>query len=188
MLPEVAPSVFAFYLIVLANFLPETIGCRMQTLLRENMFAKHLVGFILLFFLIVVVNPDNADKKIWYNLGLCVVVYTWFLVTTRSPFVIAVVTLLLLLTVYILTIKKNRLESENDKTDEIKKIERIQNILIYVAIAISVVGFIVYFVEKQREYQKDFSFEKFFFGVTKCQKYTPPNAKLFNNSRNTLKS
>ena len=46
-------------------------------------------------------------------------------------------------------------------------------------IVIVSIGFIIYFIEKYREYKHDFSLLTFIFGNISCRKYTSDSAKLF---------
>ena len=92
-----ALPLFAFYLLVFCNFIPEIIACRLQTELKNNMIVKHILGFVLLFFLIVLVNPQNADQKLKQNFIYAVLVYAWFFITIRNPYSFIIITLILLL-------------------------------------------------------------------------------------------
>jgi hypothetical protein len=178
-LAYLAPSLFAFYLIVACNFIPEIYGCKLQTLLKSSMVAKHITGILLLFFLVIYVKPDNVDKELIYNIGLTMIIYLWFFITTRSPIIVVFLTVILLIIIYIYDIRKNRLTEEKDKNkDEINQIELYQKILSYVLIIISVVGFIYYFGQKKMEYRHKFSIYKFLTGTTSCRNTNsyPPNS------------
>lgn len=177
----IAPSVFAFYMVVLTNFIPEIVGCRMQQLLRNNMLAKHILAMFLLFFLVILINPDTADKKLPYCILLTVGVYAWFILTTRSPFIISVITILILLVVYIVGIKKTRLDSENQK-EQARKMQKIQFILLSVALLSSLVGCAIYFIEKRKEYGSSFTASTFLWGTKECRYYTPSNAKIIKTN------
>lgn len=173
MLPSLsylAPSLFAFYMIVACNFIPEIFGCRLQTLLKNSMIAKHITGFLLLFFLVIYVKPENVDKEIIYNISLSVILYLWFFMTTRIPFALLLLTIILLIVIYILDIRKSRL-NEDTKTNEneIKLIETSQKLITYGIIIITVVGFIYYFGQKKMEYRDKFELSKFFTGTIKCR-------------------
>jgi hypothetical protein len=183
-----APSVFAFYMIVSANFLPELLGCRMQDVLRTNMYAKHFTGFVLLFFLVVLVNPSfSSSDSLWKLVLASTAIYLWFLVTTRAPFSIACVTILLMLATYIINIRKDQMtdaNKDNAKPEDIayiKRMETIQYALIVASLVISVAGFGVYAVEKYREYGKKFNLLKFIFGTKKCRNFTPERALILSS-------
>lgn len=174
---NIAASVIAFYFVVGCNFIPEIIGCRLQTLLRENMIAKHILAILLLFFLIIVVNPKNVDQNLMKNILITLIVYIWFLFTTRSPLIITLISIILFIILYILNSKKDRLILSNEK-DKIKFINSVQYIIIVFLVIISIVGIIIYTLEKRKEYGKDFNLLKFIIGNKNCKNFTPNNAKI----------
>ena len=176
-LNKTALALIGFYLVIASNFLKELVGCRLQNLLDSNMYVKHLLGFLLLFILVILVNPENADLKFIQLFGLSVFVYLWFIITTRSHYIFIIITLILLTIVYIFESKKTRL-TEEKKEKEKEIIEKRQNILIIISIMINIVGFLIYYFEKKREYGRNFRFNDFIIGNIKCKKYTPKYAKI----------
>lgn len=172
---------FAFYLIVFCNFTPELMGCRLQTVLRESMFAKHVIGLLLMLFLVVLVSPNNADLNILQNVGIAVAAYVSYLMTTRISLPLVIIVISLLLATYILGIRKDRIknesESENEDDARVKRLHFIQNILIVCSVGLTFVGFVMYFLEKRSEYGNKFSLRKFLVGNVRCRKYTPDSAR-----------
>jgi len=174
---EVALPVFAFYLLIACNYIKEIFGCRLQHVLEKNMYAKHMIAFLLLFFLIVIINPDYADRDIVRNILMSIGIYIWFLITTRAPFYIMIMVLILLIASYIFSITKKR--NEKDKNEEgAKQAENWQNGLAYTALGLSIVGFVIYTIEKKIEYKSDFSWIKYISGGVECRNFTPNSAKL----------
>ena len=174
---DLALPVFAFYLLVASNFLAQVFGCRLQNVLGTSMIAKHAVGFLLLLFLIVIVNPENADREMVKNIGIAAVIYTWFYLTTRSPVEVMFAVLVLLLAAYLSGLSRQRAEKEG-KVEEARSARLRQNIFAGMALGASLFGFGIYTVEKRREYQKAFSWTKFFSGTTACRNYTPHAARV----------
>jgi hypothetical protein len=169
-LAYLAPSLFAFYMLVACNFIPEIFGCKLQTLLRTSMLAKHITGFLLLFFLVIYVKPENVDNEIVYNLSLSALLYLWFFITTRIPFILLLLTIILLIVIYVLDIRKTRLDSDNKKNkNEINNLKTTQKLITYVIIVITIIGFIYYFGQKKLEYRDQFNFYKFLVGTVKCR-------------------
>lgn len=172
-----ALPVFAFYMLVLCNFLPQIVGCRLQNVMNENMWAKHAVGFILLLFLIVFANPEDADRRIVLNVAIAAAVYAWFVATTRCPFSIMMVVLLLLLGSYLAKVSKERQERQNDEA-QARSMRAIQNALALAALALSFIGFFLYAAEKKLEYKQRFSWLEFLKGNAKCRNYTQASARI----------
>ncbi len=177
---NVALPLFAFYLLIFCNFTANIIGCRLQELLVSSMFIKHVISFVLLFFLIILVNPDMQGKDIPILLGFSAAIYVWFLLTTHSPIYIILIVLILLLTSYIIgTIKANNAKNP-EKEKLVKTLQLVQNILASIALGLSVIGFIIYTIEKRLEYGSEFSWITYISGTTTCKRYTPKYAKIIN--------
>lgn len=172
--PNVALPVFAFYLLVGCNYIKEVIGCQLQHVLDNNMLAKHVVAFLLLYFLVVIARPEGSTR-VFYNLLVSAGIYAWFIVTTRSPYYIVLPVLVLLLVSYVASIAK-----DSPRSEEVEKTtaERVQYFSAYTALAISLIGFGVYLVEKKREYGSRFRLRKFFSGNLRCRGYTPSSARV----------
>jgi hypothetical protein len=177
---EVALPVFAFYLLVACNFIKEIFGCRLQHVLDHNIIAKHIIAFLLLFFLVVIINPEYADQHILRNLAISVGIYVWFLITSRAPFYIMIPVLILLIASYIASIAKKRNETTTPDPNAAKRAQMIQYGLANGAFVLSLIGFAIYAIEKRREYAGSFSWLKFFSGNLKCRGYTPKHAKLWH--------
>jgi hypothetical protein len=175
---DFAPSVFALYMLIGSNFLPELMGCRLQTALRTSMLAKHSMGIVLAFFLVVVVNPQFADKHLISCIGATLLIYIWFLMTTRSPFPIMLAAISILLVVYIMDLRKRKLESEGNAKGDVASLRKYMIALCVIAGIISIIGFGIYMVEKSREYKNGFDFVTFLVGRVDCRNFTPNSAKI----------
>jgi len=176
----VAPAVFAFYVVIIGNFLSnQLMGCRMQELLTSNLFIMHLVGFLMLFFVVILVDPANADRNLISNLGIAVVVYTWFVMSSKTNVYFTITTLCILLTVYIINAKRLRHVDEKNE-EQSQKLLKIQKFLVIISGILTIVGFVIYLTEKRKEYKADFSLMYFLFGTPRCRNYTPKSAKLID--------
>lgn len=174
---EVALPVFAFYLLVACNYVKEIFGCGLQTMLDQNIYAKHVVAILLLFFLVVIINPEYADQQITRNVLLTLGIYAWFLITTRTPVYVMLVVLVLLLASYIMSLARKRQEEEKDDVAATRS-RILQHRLAVSAFVFSVFGFVLYAIEKKREYKSKFAWSKFFSGNLSCRGYTPAKAKV----------
>jgi Ca2+/Na+ antiporter len=174
---DVSLPLFAFYLIIFCNFTKELLGCKLMHVLDTNIYAKHLIGFVLLFFLVIMVDSKNMEKNLLSNFGYSLMIYVLFIITTRLPYYIMLLFMIILLIMYILgVIAKKKLEEQ--KEEEYKQLKLAQSILFIILCCIGIIGFIVYFIEKYKEYSSNFSFIKFILGDTVCRNYTPKNAKI----------
>lgn len=168
---------FALYLLIFCNFTKETLGCRLTNVLDNNIYAKHFMTFLLLYFLVILTDAKNTENSILSNLGWTVLIYILFIFTTRVSFPIMIILLVLMMVSYILgNIAKKKLEEKKD--EEYKKLKLAQNIMFILLIVVTTVGFLIYFIEKLREYNGAFSVIKFLSGNTKCRQYTPADARI----------
>lgn len=174
---KLAPSVFAFYLVIGANFLPEIVGCRMRQFMSQSMLAKHALALLLMFFLVVLINPTANEKTLALNVMWAVLIYTWFLMTTYSPLPLAFLSIALLLVIYLLNGYKSRLEEEKKEADA-NRVAQVQTTFAVIALVLAVVGFSIYAYEKKLEYGSKFELLKFLQGKIVCRNYTPKSAKV----------
>ena len=58
---DVIKGIFLLVLAVAGNFVAETLGCKTQKLLSENMYAKHLVILLILYFAIGFTSSDEPQ-------------------------------------------------------------------------------------------------------------------------------
>jgi hypothetical protein len=198
---SLAPAIFAFYLVVLCNFTPELIGCRLRDTLRNSMVAKHVVGMILMLFLVVLTDPTSANTRIYLNVLYSVGLYGLFFITTRMPYYMVMVVLIMLLTVYMIEHSKDpppppppppppaaKPAVEEDKAHKAHEADKaavsaarklrqqvlVQQVLSGATVVIGVVGFVFYVFEKRREYGAEFSWTDFVAGTASCRGFTPP--------------
>lgn len=189
-------TLFIIYLLISCNFLANLFSCNLQQLLSENMYVKHIFGFLTMLFCIIYVD-SNIVKESKYMEGFfyAIIFYIWFWLTTKTHLYTTLIILMLLLIVYILQIHKNTLyqqqekkltELDQDKKEldqeqielnkNIDKIKLSQYIIIGIAFAITIIGFIYYYSEKRREYGKqradgiEWNTLTFMLGDIKCNK------------------
>lgn len=142
---------FLIYLLIACNFLGAVFGCKLQYFLWTNMIFKHIVGYLLMLFLIIFAEPRFRDtgkyvKAIIYS----IILYIWFILTTKTHIYVTFVIIILFMILYVLELWKNAL---NEKTDEetIKNLKTSQLYITIGAFIITIVGFFQYMMLKERE-------------------------------------
>lgn len=182
-LHNVGTAVIAFYLLVACNFLPQVLGCRLQELLYNNIWAKHAVGILTLNFLVVATSPDAGG--LLTNMGKTILIYTWFVLTTRLPEKLMLFNIFLLFCLYISFNSTNRLGSSPESAaapppspDDDARMKALMHILVLSSIVCTFFGSLLYLSEKMREYEADFSIRRFITGSVKCRGFTPSFAKV----------
>lgn len=165
-------ALFVLYLIIAANFLAQTFGCKTQYLLNNNMYAKHLIGFFTLFFFVILLSPTdpNIDSENVYfkKLGISILLYVLFLLSTRTKGLFFNIFLSLIGFNYILNTYADSLNKDIHK-EKIEKIRKIAKIFGRLSIVVLVIGVVFYYQEKKNEYKSDFKIGKFIIGNTDCR-------------------
>jgi len=168
---KVILSIFAFYLLIFCNYTKELIGCKLQNILDTNIYAKHIIAFLLLYFLIIIVDNDNIENTYFYNFGVCFFIHILFIITTRIPYYLIIIILILLIVLYIINKykKKEEEKKENKNSNEINKYFYMELSLIFTIFLFMSIGFVYYGFEKYCEYDKKFSILTFVIGNIKCK-------------------
>lgn len=190
-------AIFIFILIISGNFLAELLPCRVQHIVRNNMFVKHILGYMTLLFFVIITLPELfTDSFVQVSLLL----YIFFLFFSKTYYVFWIVNMGLFSIIYILTLliklNENKRNSEKDNINEndsinydiinnnnestsernIDNIQLIQKIRYYLSISVLIFtsfGFLIYLGNKKREYGKKFEYIRFFFGNPKCSNKSP---------------
>ena len=164
-------GVFLLLLAVSGNFVAETLGCNTHELLKSNMFAKHILVFMILYFTISFTSHNDApDPK--KNLIGAALVYGFFIMFTRMRLNITICAFFVLMILYLLSefityytghpgkVPPNRMEILTD----------IQKTLYFLLPMIVLYGFIVYMYDEYRVNGKNKSkLLKIIFGVPRCK-------------------
>jgi uncharacterized membrane protein YozB (DUF420 family) len=163
-------NVFVLYLIVACNFLANTFGCRTQKMLNNNMYVKHLVGFMTIFFFITLLSlPNVKDDHIFFKkLGASLILYIVFMMSTRTKGAFFNIFLVLICLSFIINAYIDTLDEKRFKL-KIEKMKKYASWCEKTALVVLVIGVIVYFIEKKQEYKDSFNFTNFIVGNVKCR-------------------
>ena len=166
---ESLKGIFLLILAVACNFLPDQLSCQSQKLLNENMFAKHCITLIILYFAIdftsgVNNKPQHPGKTMYITL----LIYIVFMLFTRMNIYFTVVSFLILLSIYILNNYKQYYLQKEEDSNRIKVINTSKNILFIILIVLIFIGASSYFIKQRRDHGKNWSTFKYIFGTTKC--------------------
>jgi TRAP-type uncharacterized transport system fused permease subunit len=182
-------SIFVLYLIMSGNFLANLFSCRTQEDLGNNMLLKHLLGFMTMYFFVVLVDSkskwSDSPKTQMLFTGLF---YLLFLITTRMDHKWWKVFIIILSVIYTLQVYK---EHDKSTEQEKKKYEKYQKYLSYLAGVIIIVGFTIYYGRKKSEYGSNFNNLTFLVGKPNCSFNREPTKlndyqalmKIFNTKK-----
>jgi hypothetical protein len=163
-------SLFIIYLLISCNFLAQLFSCQLQNILRNYMYVKHIVGFFTMLFCIILVDSTiQKEKRYLEGLGYAIIFYIWFWITTKTNIYITLNVILLFSMIYILQLYKNSLDEDQDNEKDKEKISNLQIFIVIIAVIVSFIGFIMYYLEKKKEYKENWSTKDFLFGRTDCK-------------------
>ena len=176
-------TIFILVLIISAGYLTQLFPCKLQQLLNENIYMKHLFGFFTLVFFVVLSAPVD-EKSIDIIIPQSVLLYLYFMLVTKTNKYVFLLILLLLGITYLIVIKKTELKEDKEDKEEKKEkkerklgdkidveIQQYDNIIKYiygVVILLTIFGVMLYMGEKKMEYKKNFNYSVFFLGKPVC--------------------
>jgi hypothetical protein len=159
-----------FLLIISGNYIGNLVSCRTQYLFNNNIYVKHLIGFISLYFFIILVELDINPFK---ALILSIPMYFYFIMLTKSQstFFVSIIILLIIL------VFLHNYKSYLDKKKKLSKIELIyikninivRKIVIGIILTFTLMGFLIYLGMKKVEYKNNFNLKDFLFGKIVCK-------------------
>ena len=123
-LNEAVQGVFLLILAVAGNFVAETLGCKTQKLLSENMFAKHFIIISILYFAIDFSSGSNNPRPPWDTLKLTLVIYILFILFTKMSLTFSVIVFGMFITGYFINTYIEYYTKTDPKNPIIKKLQR----------------------------------------------------------------
>ena len=168
-LNDTVKGVFLLILAISGNFVAETLGCKSQKLLSENMYAKHFISIFILYFAIGFVNsekpkhPNDVMKS-------ALIIYILFILFTKMDITFTLIVFSILASTYVISTYVNYYKEVTPEDNElIEKLEYIQKACYTVMIGLIFIGFGLYFKKQHKDYYKTWSTSKFLFGINKCK-------------------
>ena len=188
--PSVISFLFLKFAIIAGGYVTQVIPCQTQRVLENNIFSKHIIGFLLAFAFIMLEggwgfneeleksHPDNdwSNGNALESMVFALILYLVFLLTAKMKLIPNLILYALLFSLYIFNTQKNYWKNRDLITEQQNNTyEKIIDYLIYISIAVGVYGIIDYFIYKKKSYGKNFTVFKFLVGnvnvVTKLFKY-----------------
>ena len=186
--------IFILLLIISSNYLAELFPCRLQNLLKNNIYFKHLFGFLTLVFF-VSISIENIGGDIFELMKNSFILYLYFILLTKNNIyffltISVILTIIYLAHIELMLIKKK----EKNTSIELAFLELyhgnknkygLDNLLHHSLLIILILGTIIYMGEKKLEYNKNFSYVTFFLGKNICRGKSD-NVTFFNAFKNAF--
>jgi hypothetical protein len=170
----IGKDLFILYLVISNNFLSELLNCKVQHTLKHNMVFKHLLGFLTLYFFITLISrSETHPSNISYRIGFTLIIYLFFIISTRIAFRFWIPFIVSIGIVYIIDLFKQEEKKKNEHKRNNRLIvlfNKVQKGLIGLASLLMLIGFITYIGEKKSEYRTQFQWKTFFFGKSICKR------------------
>jgi hypothetical protein len=165
---ETTSVLAALYLWLIFGFLSPLVNCDLQRIIAHNAVVRHLMGLLGFYFLFTILEQSNK-----YHFAVVfaktIAVYALFMLATKSRwYVISTILVLLfidqVLKSHIGYLKKTKQGEES----QIARLEKARSIMLWVIIAIIVLGAVDYAIKQRRDHPTDFSWITFYLGTGKC--------------------
>lgn len=162
---DIVKSIFLLLLAISGGYVAQTLGCKTQKLLTENLYVKHIVILMVVYFTSSVFSEgSNPTESIKSTLAIYVV----YLLFTKMNIYFTLVVFGLLGINYILSTYIKYYEKEEVEEETLVLFKDIQKKITITSIVLVLIGFSLYMGEKYKEYGKKFSLKTFIFGVLTC--------------------
>lgn len=145
---------FNLYLFLCGNIVSELYDSDMRNYLKTNLFAKHTIAIVLLFIFYISRDKNLNESNIFKTILSVILIYIWFILTTKTPFKITIAIISLVTTIYILNKYNERYKSELEKKHDPELQKRMTTIrcsqifLAIVTFIITIIGNIIYITDK----------------------------------------
>lgn len=163
-------SLFLLFMIIGGNFLAPLFPCKLQRLLENNMYIKHILGLLTLIFFVELSN-DALGKSLSQTFFSSLLLYIWFILTTTMEAKVFIILIILFAVMYTTNIYINKLDKEAnpDSIRLTRFLRKIETMMYYLSIALTLFGVVAYYGRKKKELGTRFDEAKFFFGKSVCQ-------------------
>lgn len=173
-------SLILVYVLVAINFLFNKLkdfSCHVQNIASDSLLVKHGLNLIGVFFVIVIFTRSTPIKPVLLVM-VTFLMYGFFILITRCDYRFLFLFLAIMVLVMYLEAEKSyskslirKNESIDVKKEEeyIRKYSLAQNVLHICSVTVVLIGVIVYIGSHSREYRREWSWFKFWWGSKACK-------------------
>lgn len=164
-------GIFLLIIAVSGNFVAETMSCQSQKVLSENMYVKHFVIILIVYFSLGFASSENINPLELFKQSISI--WAFFLMFNKmemffTAMVVAMLTILLVCKNYITYYQK---EDEEKHKEIINTLSLTMDYLFSGIMLTTIVGFGMYFKKQHTDYFSTFSYSTFLFGKPKCSNF-----------------
>lgn len=181
-LPRVGYFLIFLFTIITSTYIGELLSCQFRYMLANNMYARHCLALLMIFFFIMGLGGWSFDSKVdkmasnsWSSgnavdsLIMAFTIYIIFVISSRSKLVPNLIFLGSLFLIYIISAQRNYWEARNMITASTNSQMIYTTYILSITSVIALFyGFINYIYYQKSQYGDDFSWLYFIFGGNKC--------------------
>ena len=180
---EISKMAFIFLSIgiIFSGYVANMIPCQLQKIMKNNIYAHHIVGILIFFIFIMLEGGWELTNKYedietnWSNGNVVssllygIILHIIFVLTSKMKYNMSAILYLALFILYFIHTYRLNLLLKNEITGDINNyIIDIQKIIIVFIVIITIIGITDYYMYQKKELRDNFSYLKFILGNTKC--------------------
>lgn len=174
--------IFLIFVVISGGFIQDILSCQMQSWLTNSLYARHIIGVIMIFVFIMLEGGWDMDKENeeaasndWssgntvHSFLYAIVIYSLFVISSKSKLLPNLLFFSCIFILYFANTYRSYLEKRNQidgNTNEI--VLAFEYVVLLIGFIALFYGFYNYTVYKREEYGRKFSWYKFMAGTTKC--------------------
>ena len=163
-------GMFFLLLIISSGFVGDILNCKYQRAIVNNIYMKHLVAFLTLYFLNS--NLFTDEDHPFNKLLNCMILYIIFVIIMRLNLTFTGIVLFLIFIIHLLHQHYIFYRENPDKTENYKLVIKLHyfiRLISIITLIIAIIGLVINIKERKKEYGKDFNLNKFILGNLKCE-------------------
>lgn len=170
--PNLLKSILLLVLAVSGNFVGNTLGCKTQYHMTNNMYVKHILIIFITFFTLNYTTSENEDPS--KQIVRAFLIWTCYLLFTKQNITFTGLSASFLVLTYMFDTfysyyEKLSKEGDLKYKEKANKFNNLKEYSFKAGLLTVLVGFSMYFMEKYDEYGDSFDILTFILGKTTCK-------------------
>jgi hypothetical protein len=176
--PNLLKSILLLVLAVSGNFVGNTLGCKTQYHMTNNMYVKHALLIFITFFTLNYTASENENPSM--QILRAFIIWVCYLLFTKQNITFTGLSAGILILTYVIDTFSSyytKISEDKELGEKVKKenkekadtLNKFKNYSFKAGILTIIIGFSLYFREKYTEYGNDFNILTFIFGKTTCK-------------------
>ena len=162
-------GMFFLILIISSNFVGDILNCKIQRNIMNNIYVKHLVAFLILYFLNsnLFTEKDHPTDR----LKNCIILYIVFIIIMRLNLAFTIIIICLLFTIHLIHEHYLYYRNNPEKVKDYNMVIKLHifiRVISLLTLIIAFIGLVINYYERKKEYGSNFRIKNFILGNLKC--------------------